>query len=48
MKLIFELSYLLEMLKIIHMDTICHEHLEYYSLSVLKYLLKICKLKYSK
>ena len=42
---IFELSYLLEMLKNNSYDTICHEHLEYYSLSVLKYLLKICKLK---
>ena len=37
---IFELSYLLEMLKNNSYDTICHEHLEYYSLSVLKYLLK--------
>ena len=42
---IFELSYLMEMLKNNSYDTICHEHLEYYSLTVLKYLLEICDLK---
>ena len=39
--MIFELSYLLDMLKNNSYDTICHEHLEYYSLSVLKFLLNI-------
>ena len=42
---IFELSYLMEMLKNNSYDTICHEHLEYYSLTVLKYFLEICDLK---
>ena len=42
---IFELSYLLEMLRKNSYDTICHEHLEYYSLSVLTSLLKTCNLK---
>ena len=37
---IFELSYLVDMLKLNSFDTICHEHLEYYSLSTLKYLMK--------
>ncbi len=42
---VFELSYLLEMLRKNSYDTICHEHLEYYSLSVLTFLLKKCNLK---
>ena len=42
---IFELSYLVEMLKLNSYDTICHEHLEYYSLTTLNYLMKICGMK---
>jgi 2-polyprenyl-3-methyl-5-hydroxy-6-metoxy-1,4-benzoquinol methylase len=37
---ILELSYMPEMLKLNSYDTICHEHLEYYSLSVLQFLFK--------
>ena len=37
---IFELSYLIDMLKLNSFDTICHEHLEYYSLHSLNYLMK--------
>ena len=33
---IFEMSYLPEMLRLNSYDTICHEHLEYYSLAVLE------------
>ena len=35
---IFELSYLIDMLKLNSFDTICHEHLEYYSLKTIKYI----------
>tara|TARA_Y100000591_G_C21810819_1_gene687774 strand:+ start:35 stop:1060 length:1026 start_codon:yes stop_codon:yes gene_type:complete len=42
---IFELSYLVDMLKLNSFDTICHEHLEYYSLSSLEYLMKKHNLK---
>jgi len=42
---VFELSYLLDMLKLNSFDTICHEHIEYYSLSSLNYLMKINGLK---
>jgi len=37
---VLELSYLIDMLKLNSFDTICHEHLEYYSLSSLNYLMK--------
>jgi SAM-dependent methyltransferase len=37
---IFEMSYMPMMLKMTSYDTICHEHLEYYSLSVIEYILK--------
>ena len=37
---VFELSYLVDMLKLNSFDTICHEHLEYYSLQTLNYLMK--------
>lgn len=37
---ILELSYMPLMLKMNSYDTICHEHIEYYSLAVLEYLLK--------
>ena len=33
---IFEVSYIPKMLKLNSFDTICHEHLEYYSLAVIK------------
>lgn len=42
---IFEMSYMPTMLKMTSYDTICHEHLEYYSLSVIEYILKQCGLK---
>ena len=42
---IFELSYLIDMLKLNSFDTICHEHLEYYSLHSLNYLMKKHSLK---
>jgi hypothetical protein len=37
---IFEMSYMPQMLKMNSYDTICHEHLEYYSLAVIEYILK--------
>lgn len=37
---VFEMSYMPFMLKMNSYDTICHEHLEYYSLTVLEYILK--------
>ena len=37
---VFEMSYMPTMLKLNSYDTICHEHLEYYSLSVLEHILK--------
>jgi 2-polyprenyl-3-methyl-5-hydroxy-6-metoxy-1,4-benzoquinol methylase len=40
-----ELSYMPMMLKNVSYDTICHEHLEYYSLKSLKYLLDKAGLK---
>jgi SAM-dependent methyltransferase len=36
---IFEMSYMPSMLKLNSYDTICHEHLEYYSLAVIDYIL---------
>ncbi len=42
---IFELSYLIDMLKMNSFDTICHEHLEYYSLHSLNYLMSKHDLK---
>ena len=42
---IFELSYLIDMLKLNSFDTICHEHLEYYSLHSLDYLMRKHNLK---
>ena len=35
-----EMSYMPTMLKMTSYDTICHEHLEYYSLAVLEYILR--------
>jgi hypothetical protein len=37
---IFEMSYMPEMLKLNSYDTICHEHLEYYSLAVIEKILQ--------
>jgi len=37
---IFEMSYMPTMLKMMSYDTICHEHIEYYSLSVIEYILR--------
>ena len=37
---IFEMSYMPTMLKMTSYDTICHEHLEFYSLAVIEYILK--------
>ena len=42
---IFEMSYMPSMLKMNSYDTICHEHLEYYSLAVLDIILKKADLK---
>ena len=36
---VFELSYLIDMIKQNSFDTICHEHLEYYSVSSINFLL---------
>jgi hypothetical protein len=41
----FEQSYLPEMLKTVSYDTICHEHLEYYTLGVIEKILKEAGLK---
>jgi SAM-dependent methyltransferase len=37
---VFEMSYMPTMLKMTSYDTICHEHLEYYSLAVIENILK--------
>ncbi len=42
---IFEMSYMPTMLKMNSYDTICHEHLEYYSLAVIEYILKKADMK---
>jgi 2-polyprenyl-3-methyl-5-hydroxy-6-metoxy-1,4-benzoquinol methylase len=42
---IFEMSYMPTMLKMNSYDTICHEHLEYYSLAVIEYILKQAGMK---
>lgn len=42
---IFEMSYMPAMLEMNSYDTICHEHLEYYSFSVIERLLRMCGLK---
>lgn len=42
---IFEMSYMPTMLRITSYDTICHEHLEYYSLAVIEYILKQAGMK---
>lgn len=35
----FEQSYMPSMLRLVSYDTVCHEHLEYYSLNVIKFIL---------
>ena len=42
---IFEMSYMPTMLKMSSYDTICHEHLEYYSLAIIEYILKQAGMK---
>jgi SAM-dependent methyltransferase len=42
---IFEMSYMPTMLKMTSYDTICHEHLEYYSLATIEYILKQAGMK---
>ncbi len=42
---VFELSYLIDMIKQNSFDTICHEHLEYYSVSSINFLLNQNDLK---
>jgi hypothetical protein len=42
---IFEMSYMPTMLEMNSYDTICHEHLEYYSFSVIERLLRMCGMK---
>lgn len=42
---IFEMSYMPSMLKLNSYDTICHEHLEYYSLAVIEHILKRADMK---
>jgi len=42
---IFEMSYMPMMLKMTSYDTICHEHLEFYSLAVIEYILKKSEMK---
>jgi hypothetical protein len=41
----FEQSYMPSMLRTNSYDTICHEHLEYYSFKVVKYMLETCGLR---
>jgi hypothetical protein len=41
----FEQSYMPTMLRMNAYDTVCHEHLEYYSLEVVKRLLEYCDMK---
>ena len=42
---VFEMSYMPTMLKMTSYDTICHEHLEYYSLAVIEYIMKRAGMK---
>lgn len=42
---VFEMSYMPSMLKMNSYDTICHEHIEYYSLAVIEYILKRAGMK---
>lgn len=42
---VFEMSYLPSMIDALAFDTICNEHIEYYTLSVIEYMLEIAGLK---
>ncbi len=42
---VFEMSYMPRMLELDSFDTICHEHLEYYSLAVIENILKRAEMK---
>jgi 2-polyprenyl-3-methyl-5-hydroxy-6-metoxy-1,4-benzoquinol methylase len=42
---IFEMSYMPSMLEMTSYDTICHEHIEYYSLAVIEYILRQAEMK---
>ena len=42
---VFEMSYMPTMLKMTSYDTICHEHIEYYSLAVIEYILREAGMK---
>jgi SAM-dependent methyltransferase len=42
---VFEMSYMPMMLKMNSYDTICHEHLEYYSLAVIEYIMKTAEMR---
>jgi SAM-dependent methyltransferase len=42
---VFEMSYMPSMLEMNSYDTICHEHLEYYSLAVLEFIMKRADMK---
>lgn len=42
---VFEMSYMPSMLKLLSYDTICHEHLEYYSLAVIERILEMAGMK---
>jgi 2-polyprenyl-3-methyl-5-hydroxy-6-metoxy-1,4-benzoquinol methylase len=42
---IFEMSYMPAMLKMTSYDTICHEHIEYYSLAVIEFILRQADMK---
>ena len=42
---LFEMSYLPSMMNVNAFDTICNEHIEYYSLSVIEYLLEMADMK---
>jgi SAM-dependent methyltransferase len=42
---IFEMSYMPAMLQMNSYDTVCHEHLEYYSFAVIERLLDMCDMK---
>lgn len=42
---VFEMSYMPTMLEMNSYDTICHEHLEYYSMAVIEYILKQAGMK---
>ena len=45
---IFEMSYMPDMIRLNSYDTICHEHLEYYSLNVIRKILAKSKMKLAK